>query len=386
MEPPGASARSIATRFRGLIFVGDSTLREVAWATLMLLAGRGRELRLQHGEARSGDGSGAEFARSPTDAALGRAHNGSCLSKLLGKTGWTAFCPLDMSRACEVTTAFANRSDERRLIKAWLTDSSKWDGQLRAVDARAACATEVQRGEATFLSYQGTFHNGAAIDPSSIPSCVGAVHPVREVQGVRGARVMGGIGGGRLPLLLVANGSPLHQLATCSPWRHDLPAHVLGRFARGTTKENLGLRLLWQPAAVHSPPPMNSTGSLRSTLSTAPLVLTLVLPTLYISACQGGWLPQPRPPGCTEPMSADAVAAASKRSLDRTGLAAYYDHTTLATALAPLMSDGNHFSYFHAPCQNVASHVPHAAAQLLLRTVAGDGQKVRFCSASATLP
>jgi len=335
---PEMPAQGLAKRWDGVVFVGDSTLREVTWALIQLLAGPGRELHLRSGS------QGGEFA---VTTALGHAHNGSCVPAALGKTGWTVFCPHDEASACKVATAFSNRTHEMALVREWLRDDHRWDGRLRAVDDELACSALTKRG--TFVAYQGTYHNGEPIDPASLPGCLSRGHA----------------DGRATKLLLVANGSPLHQNAVCSPWRLSLPAHVLARIldlpaGRHRNRSRNGLRLY----------PRAPNGRQRG----------IDLSVLWQPA-GGGWLPQPPPPPGCRPVDIPHIAAASTKWLDEFGVA-WYDYTTLAERLAPLMSDGNHFTYFHQRCAQGAPHVLNLAAQLLLRTAAdreADGKGVRYC-------
>ena len=353
-------AQELATSWGGMVFVGESQVREVAWATLVLLAGSDRPLRLRPGSARSVDAKGGEWAVDELTAAIGSerngsAGNGSCFPHVLGKTGWTALCPHDERVACEVAPAFTSRAHELQLISTWLRDDHPWDGRMDAVDGELACAPAVIRGEATFLSYQGSYHIGEPLDPASLPPCLRLLRGSSAGHGGGGSDGDGGHvrshsnssnnGGKRSArvqrLLLVANGAALHQNQACSPWRLQLPAHVFAHFHRNGSRLRLppDWQLMWQTTS-------------------------------------GGWLPQPQPRGC-DLIEIDEIVAASRRWLLETRVALSYDYTTLAAALAPLMSDGNHFVYYHAKCSAGMPHIPHMAAQLLLRTAAG--RDVRFC-------
>lgn len=305
-------AAEVVRRFRGIVFVGDSQVREVAWATAMFLAAN-RTIALRKHQLPATDGK-----HGPRPFSV-RASTDQCLPHWVGKLGFSATCPEEHGTPCSLTLPFGNRSQEADRMRMWLNSNASatcgWDGQLSAVDERVC-----EEDGDTFVSYQGTYHDGEPIDPYSIPSCL---HDHLE-------------GRHRRTILWVISGSALHQLATCSSIQLRLPQHVLSKFPTSVLRDSV----VWQPAG-------------------------------------GGFLPQPIPDYCRSRRSSiDAIAAAEKHWLEAENVR-YYDYTAISRELAPLMQDGNHFVYYFLPCSTMFPQVAGLLGRLALSHAVG--RPLRFC-------
>ncbi|KAL3892847.1 MAG: hypothetical protein SGPRY_014726, partial [Prymnesium sp.] len=168
-----ASPTEVRERFGGIIFVGDSQIREIAWAALQLLT------------------PALRFAPSdPVLRARGRGASGlssSCVPQAVGKTGFTATCE-EGEDACHIHSPFKNKSHAEKMRRLLLTRPHQWDGNLSV--SEQVCSSSF------FVSYQATW-GAVPVLPESIPACL---HGKRGADGrvVKFGLVRGGV---RLPVL-----------------------------------------------------------------------------------------------------------------------------------------------------------------------------------------
>jgi len=195
------TAEALRSRYAGVVFVGDSQIREVAWAALLILAGRESHLEYAKGDPHFTARGGLHSACSP-----GGATN----------YGWTALCN---GSSCAVHSPPSFRStaesDRTRLNPSWLR--SQWDGGLIGLDSSACDA-------AFFVSFEA-LRGTAPLNPSVLPSCLRSA----------GAR----------PVLWVVNGGGLQELASRngSAQGTPLPQVMLQHFATTRARRNV----VWLP-------------------------------------------------------------------------------------------------------------------------------------------
>ena len=193
------SAQALRSRYAGVVFVGDSQIREVAWSALLLLAGRETHL---------------EYAKGDQHFSRGGLHS-ACPPGGITNYGWTALCS-ESSCAVHSPPAFKSiaESDRTRLNPAWLR--TEWDGGLIGLDERACDA-------AFFVSFEA-LRGTAPLKPSALPSCLRSA----------GAR----------PVLWVVNGGGLQELASRddSAQGTPLPQVMLQHFTKQARRN-----VVWLP-------------------------------------------------------------------------------------------------------------------------------------------
>ena len=119
-----AGADELRERFGGIIFVGDSQIREIAWAGFqMLITGR-QDLRFYPKDA--------VFKPRNKMKAVHQLHS-SCVPQSVGKTGFTAACPtLASGEPCNLHSPFPNKTYAEKMRKLLLTKPHNWDGVMHA--------------------------------------------------------------------------------------------------------------------------------------------------------------------------------------------------------------------------------------------------------------
>ena len=150
------SAARVRGTYAGVIYVGDSQIREVAWAGLSLL------------------GLGAQLKYAKSDPVLTRSPRGldkPCVPQTVGKTGFTATCAETPSLPCSLHSPWSNKSHAEHMRKLLLTRPHDWDGTLHV--PAAAC------NAAFFVSYQATW-GAIPLIPDSLPACMRAAQPAAE--------------------------------------------------------------------------------------------------------------------------------------------------------------------------------------------------------------
>lgn len=105
----GARRRELRDRFRGVVFVGDSQTREIAWGALHLTTPR------------------AHIRFEPSDTVLGKLplHKAAsaCVSIEVSKSSFTAACTSGVGGACTLSSPLHNVSKEDLIVRtlpAWL--------------------------------------------------------------------------------------------------------------------------------------------------------------------------------------------------------------------------------------------------------------------------
>jgi hypothetical protein len=201
----------VREKFAGVIFVGDSQIREVSWAALKMLT-PAEEIRYDEKDPVVGRKRASELG-------------GSCVPQSVGKTGFTAEC---RAGVCRMHSPFHNKSHAEAMRKLLLTRPHDWDGSLSLTEA--ACSSDF------FVSYQATW-GAIPVKPLTLPRCM---HPptADDTFGVVGAT------GVRKPVLWVMDGGGLHEMEFCDARRWILPQVVLKHFGPAVLRRSV----VWQPA------------------------------------------------------------------------------------------------------------------------------------------
>ena len=217
------SAAEVRAAHGGIILVGDSQVRELAWAILKALT--------PFDELRFGNDGLQLFSEGKTEAARLRSRRrlrGACLPQTVGKLGFTAVCSR-VENVCRLYSPFRNGSHMERLKQLWLFKPQQWSGELSV--SPHVCDADVS----FFIHYQCIW-GAVPILPDSVPACV------RHAPAQTRSRVAGGPYGllaspmgsapslftsadqtpavtptTMRPLLWVASGSGLHEMETCDP-------------------------------------------------------------------------------------------------------------------------------------------------------------------------
>lgn len=305
-----ASSREIRERFAGVIFVGDSQIREIAWAALQMLAPRQPKRFYQHDRV---------FARQRPP---GRS---ACVPQSIGKTGFTASCgaaarePGAHGEPCELHSPFRNRSHAEAMRKLLLTKPHLWDGKLSV--SEHVCNSDF------FLSYQATW-GAMPIDPLTLPTCL---HP--SADDPSGAfRLRNARHAASKPVLWIVDGCGLHEMEFCDARRNELPQHVLPRFSEQLLRSGT---VVWQTVGAG----------------------------FLMKAAR-------RFRGECADVNADQVAANEVSWLKPRGVR-IYDYTRLALQYAPMMFDAIHFTYYWVPCAYTFPEMARLVAQLGFQQAVG---------------
>ena len=196
-----ANERELRERFAGVIFVGDSQIREVAWSALQMLLP-------QH-----------QLGFAKTDRVFAKQRppsRSACVPQSVGKTGFTATCDTSTAR-CELHSPFHNKSHAELMRRLLLTKPHAWDGKLSV--SETVCNSDF------FVSYQATW-GAMPIEPRSIPSCLHPDPTDRDDKyALRNPRT-----GQTRPVLWVVDGCGLHEMEFCDERRNELPQNAFARF------------------------------------------------------------------------------------------------------------------------------------------------------------
>jgi len=194
-----ATVAELRERYAGVVFIGDSQIREVAWAALQLLT------------------PGQKHTFSPSDPVfrgqrkLGRS---ACVPQSVGKTGFTAACNTEL---CELHSPFHNKTHAEQMRRLLLTRPHSWDGALSVHDS--VCKSDF------FLSYQATW-GAMPIEPTSLPQCL---HPSpSDPEGKYALKHR--LTGVTKPVLWIVDGCGLHEMEFCDARRDSLPQNAFARF------------------------------------------------------------------------------------------------------------------------------------------------------------
>jgi len=311
-----AGADELRERFGGIIFVGDSQIREIAWAGFqMLITGR-QDLRFYPKDA--------VFKPRNKMKAVHQLHS-SCVPQSVGKTGFTAACPtLASGEPCNLHSPFPNKTYAEKMRKLLLTKPHNWDGMLSV--SPHVCDSDF------FVSYQATW-GAVPVLPESLPHCL---HGAREADGRVGEfrHMRGGV---PKPILWVVDGCGLHEMEFCSERRFQLPNYVLARFPPKVLRE----AVVWQTVGA---------GFLMKDANR------------FKGACSS--------------INADQVAAQELAYL-RGHQVRHYNYTRVSLQYAPLMFDAIHFTYYWVPCAQTFPELARMVAQLAFQH--GVGRPVEVC-------
>ena len=297
---------SVRAEWSGVIFVGDSQVREVAWQALKLLAGgakfsyaRGHVLPSCDGNSRMAGESNAQLEFSRYNL------NSVCPPRGVGKYGFTAVFD-EAGEVVVVHSALEGEGTEalcRRIPDARLQGSREppWDGTLAV--SQAVC------GSNFFLTYHAAW-SAATLRPRSLPRCLNGDGYVNGSTP-------------RRPVLWVINGAPSHEHERCSTRRLMLPATMLAEFSAAALRRTV----VWQLAGAGF--------------------------TLF------------RPNECANE-SSRTIADAEREWLSHEEVG-FYDYLGLTLQLAPLMADGRHFSHMWTRCNQTFPEGARLAAHLALQ-------------------
>ena len=195
-----ATPEEVQRRYAGIVVVGDSQIREVAWAVLQLLASEDSRLT-------------------------------PCMPNTV-RTGWRASCTSAPRRACSwdavKDTGAAGTEWRRRHAGVAspefmpLVNVSHWDSRLTIWAERQGPKASMSVCDPShfLMAYQPIWGN-APIDPTSLPACL------HQGNG-RYGRVTGD--GTYLPILWVINGGGLHEIMGGHEPEDPLPQNTLRLF------------------------------------------------------------------------------------------------------------------------------------------------------------
>lgn len=304
----------VRSHLRGIVFVGDSQVREVAWAALTMLLGSSR-IRFN-----ASSKSGLWYPR-PDDHEYLRPPS-PCLPTTFGRWGFTATCGRVRSAPCRVLSPFANRTEAEAAQDAAHARRSRG----RVLMHRSVCDPEVE----FFVAFHATM-GATPINPGSLPTCL----------------LPNETAGDKRPVLWVLNGGGMHELVSCHPNRWSLPQVTFSRFTQPLLRSGL---VIWQPIG----------GSAHAHLSNA-----TARPCITPKA------------GAELGLHATAELGLAEATWLRHHGVQHYAYTQLAARLAPLMSDGMHFTYYWEPCAHTFPEIPRLLAQLVFQLALG--RPVELC-------
>ena len=221
-----AMARGAPRRWAGIVFVGDSQVREVAWGMHWLL--------------RRANGWLPPKFHSDTEKQKHYSHllNSGCTPEFLGRLGFVVACSSDDALAGRGAPCTVHRTDtdgvsvEHAFMP--LTNTSFWDHNLtvlREGQKRAALLCN-PTNRTFFVAYQPIW-GSAPLDPASLPSCY------HLGNGRFGRRAPDG---SVRPILWVVNGGALHEFSR-SHKADGLAERALSHFAPHTLRHDI----VWQP-------------------------------------------------------------------------------------------------------------------------------------------
>jgi hypothetical protein len=341
----------------GLVFVGDSQVREIAWAALKWFAPSPSSLHYHVQGRRSVNednwGCHSNQAKvypnctnrlyphcpgvdlsgtSKEDTPVTGLHH-TCVPRGIGRYGWTAACAgtagTTSDSSCSVHSPLETQPAASLCAQV---NQAQWDGQLHV--SERVCESDF------FVTYIAMW-GATAVDPASLPRCL---HAPGGTLG-RTARDENGIEHFRR-VVWVVNGAPLHALAMCSDARllEGLPETVLARFPQALRRT-----VVWQTASA----------------SNAQFVRQSVR----------------RHERCSDALNhtPSSIADAERRWLRDAGAPVQsFDYHELTRLYAPLLSDGRHFTYYFHPCNRTFPELAMLAARMAMQ--AALGQPVEACS------
>ena len=288
-----ASSREIREKYAGVIFVGDSQIREIAWAAMQMLT-VGQTKRF--------------YEQDKVFARLRPPGRSACVPQTIGKTGFTASCgklgpqPGDSGEECKLHSPFHNRTHAEQMRKLLLTQPHKWDGKLSVHES--VCQSDF------FIVYAATW-GAMPVEPTTLPSCLHPKPSSRSENGEEQYSLLHKNSGKVKPVLWIIDGCGLHEMEFCDARRWYLPESVLPRFSPSLLRSRT---VVWQTVGAG----------------------------FLMKASR-------RFKGECDTINADQVAAKEASYLRSKGVP-YYNYTQLALQYAPMMFDAIHFTYYWVPC------------------------------------
>jgi len=295
----------IRKKYGGVIFVGDSQIREVAWSGLLMLT-RGESLMYSKRDRVFGNSRSKGLAR------------GACVPQSVGKTGFTAACG-DASAAddgkpnCQLYSPFKNKTHAEQMRNLLLVSPHKWDGKLSI--SEHVCESDF------FVTYQATW-GAMPIDPSSLPSCLQTVS--YSSAGKSSYMLQNRRTGSRKPVLWIMNGCGLHEMEFCDERRFSLPQNVLSRFSEDVVRGSV----IWQTVGAG---------------------FTMKASNRFKGECAQ--------------VNAHQISSLEYAWLSSRGIRSY-NYTQVALQYAPLMFDAIHFTYYWEPCTHTFPEMARLVTQL----------------------
>ena len=336
----GELLTAVRRKFGGIIFVGDSQVRELAWSATRLM-GEGQAFRYSnrapHDELVWGSQACSTFDET-TNTSAPIVLNGvearyplvtddrdpvwnlsrPCVPRAIGRYGFTASIGPHSAaqwKGRQDITWISSPAERRSTLDICnqIQEPHNGLGGILSVAAEA-CSSDF------FVAYHALW-GASAVQPSTLPDCLLST------------------GRPRRRLLWVLNGASLHELEQCAPQRLALPQTVLANFfpSKPSSMDHLHT-VVWQPAA-------------------------------------GGFL-QPGGRDCAGETN-EQLAEVEKPWLREHGVLVF-DYATLAAEYAPFMMDGRHFSYYFARrCASTSIELADLGAHLALS--AGLGRTLSVC-------
>ena len=309
-----ASSREIREKYAGVIFVGDSQIREIAWAALQMLT---------VGQTKRFFEKDRVFARQ---RAPGKS---ACVPQTIGKTGFTASCGAlspdlgGTGEACELHSPFRNKTHAEQMRKLLLTKPHLWDGKLSVSDS--VCDSDF------FVTYAATW-GAMPVDPATLPTCLHPKAGSRSANGEEQYSLLHKRSGRVKPVLWIIDGCGLHEMEFCDARRWFLPQSVLPKFSDSLLRSGT---VVWQTVGAG---------------------FLMKVSRRFKGEC--------------ESINADQVAAKEAAYL-RSKSVPYYNYTALALQYAPMMFDAIHFTYYWVPCAYTFPEMARLVAQLGFQQAVG---------------
>lgn len=391
------TAHEMRKRFRGVIYVGDSQVREVAWAAMQHLTS-GETLEL----SRSDSVFGTLKASVVRDA---------CPPMDLVKGGFTAMCsgsgtcvlrsPLHNVSRKEIVRRIVKPSNPAKLADPALTMADlrwEWASSYRGWDGTVALPSTICSSQ-FFVSYQ-VMVGATPINPS-LPACLGhgrptlwvvsssALHELREVLSSHGVQVTGRAA----ESVSRRTGRAATPAASTKPSTHHGADDGV---ESGAWLASLEHRLHGLGATLAStvlsrfPPSVRQSGHVIYQSAGGGFAMLSHARHNLLSGQHHGLQRGSRPEGMgawdasvqrahrlAERLTSAHVRSDESRWLLAEGVRGYVDYAQLALDFAPLMSDGVHFAYQYAACASTFPEMALLVAQLGFQHAVG--RPVQYC-------
>ena len=336
------TAERVKAEFAGVVFVGDSQVREASWAALGLLL-RGRELRYFErdpvfAEWRSWIRSG------PKRAINGSVVRSACMPEQI-RLGFSVSCGAPHGGGCRIHSPFGSAKEMGNAYKV-----------LEAGDpVRGPGLFELACESDFFVTYQAVW-GSAPINLDGLPACL------------RKRRLGWASAPAALPAPRRLEAQPPQSAARLARWS---TAAGFTRCGAAATTCGACPMCAAPPSQREEGPPRLRAGPRLGQVTIAGLPAALLARDVVWQTVGAGFAPpfHKRSDSCALDKP-PAVAAASRRWLDSRGVR-HVDYTSLAEVFAPLMSDSKHFTHYTERCDKLFPELPRLVAQLELQALMG---------------